>query len=218
MVIRPRRGEAAGGGRVPLMRKPLATRNPLDIDFRIRAATRTDAARIAALHARSWRAAYRGILPDDYLDGRATAELAAHWADIFERSRYTDIALVLETDGGIAGFIAARLGGEAPFDAVIDNLHIAPDQRGSGLGRPLLGAMAQVLADRGATNACLWLFDGNTAAGRFYARLGGIPDVGGFDDVDGRPVPHTRIVFQPLARLIALCRAPQGNRRGIDAV
>ncbi|BBK45151.1 hypothetical protein STVA_51710 [Allostella vacuolata] len=200
------------------MEKPLAARKPLDIDFRIRAATPGDAAGIATLHARSWRAAYRGILPDDYLDGRATAELAAHWADIFERPRDTDIVLVLQTDGDIAGFAAARLAGEAPFDAVIDNLHLAPDQRGSGLGRPLLGSMAQVLAARGAANACLWLFDGNTAAGRFYARLGGVPDVGGFDEVDGRPVPHTRIVFQPLARLIALCRAPQGNPGGIDAV
>ena len=35
----------------------------------VRRATPEDAAGVAGVHVRSWQVAYRGLLPDDYLDG-----------------------------------------------------------------------------------------------------------------------------------------------------
>jgi hypothetical protein len=43
----------------------------------VREANAGDAAAIARLHVESWRATYRGILRDEYLDGNAAAELLA---------------------------------------------------------------------------------------------------------------------------------------------
>jgi len=38
-----------------------------------------DATTIAYLHATSWRSAYRGILPDEYLEDDIEADRLTHW-------------------------------------------------------------------------------------------------------------------------------------------
>jgi GNAT superfamily N-acetyltransferase len=58
----------------------------------IRAARVGDAAQIAVVHVRSWQGAYRGLLPQAYLDGLDPAERVGRW----ERS-------LAEADGGCAG-------------------------------------------------------------------------------------------------------------------
>ena len=45
----------------------------------VRPATLADATEIAVIHVRSWQAAYRGLMPQDYLDGLDPAARAAHW-------------------------------------------------------------------------------------------------------------------------------------------
>ena len=50
--------------------------------MRIRTANTDDAAAIAEVHVRSWQAAYRGVFPDDVLDGPdgSTGEVVAIYA------------------------------------------------------------------------------------------------------------------------------------------
>ena len=45
----------------------------------VRPATLADATEIAVIHVRSWQAAYRGLMPQDYLDGLDPAARAARW-------------------------------------------------------------------------------------------------------------------------------------------
>jgi hypothetical protein len=45
----------------------------------IRRATVQDAPALGRLHVRAWQAAYRGQMPDDYLDGLRPEERAAGW-------------------------------------------------------------------------------------------------------------------------------------------
>ena len=65
----------------------------------IRAARVGDAAQIAVVHVRSWQGAYRGLLPQAYLDGLDPAERVGRW----ERS-------LAEADVGCAGVGAGRAG------------------------------------------------------------------------------------------------------------
>ena len=53
---------------------------------------------------------------------------------------------------------------------------------------------------------CLWVFDGNESAIRFYERLGGKREARGFDDFAGGHTPHTRIIWKDLGDLRAACR------------
>ena len=47
----------------------------------VRWATADDAAAIAAVHIASWRAAYRGLLPDAVLDSLSLEARTDHWRE-----------------------------------------------------------------------------------------------------------------------------------------
>jgi len=173
----------------------------------IRQAGPDDAAAIAGLHAASWQAHYRGILPDRYLDHDGPAERVTYWKGVLatgagDKNRI----LVAEVDGVLAGFIAVYRDKEPDIDALIDNLHVRSDQQGSGLGRRLIAAGIEPLIAKGAVSACLWVFDDNDAAIRFYARLGGVADKHGIDAFAGANAPDTRIVWNDLPALLDRCR------------
>jgi len=166
----------------------------------IRVATPADAPAIAALHAESWRATYRGSLRDDYLDGEVGAERHALWADRFARPAANQHVLVA-ADGEPIGFACAFGCDDDRFGTQLDNLHVRRDRHGDGVGARLIAAVAAWCATtHPGIGLYLWVVDRNTAARRFYDRLGGV-DAGG--DVwvppDGTQVPVRRYVWAPAA-------------------
>lgn len=172
----------------------------------IRRAEASDSAAIADLHVLSWRAAYRGILPDSYLDGDVLAERRAVWMRFFAAPVPGAAAFVASGSvRALDGFVALEQGHESGYDAIIENLHVAPGARGQGLGKKLMAAAVAHLIDRGAGTVCLWVYDANKAAFDFYASLGGIIDARGTDPFAGANAPHSRIGWRDLAALRDLC-------------
>lgn len=167
----------------------------------IRPATETDAPAIAELHQRSWRSAYRGLLPDSYLDGTAGDQLAAHWATAFHRDEPRRVILVALAPDGIAGFVAAWPKG--PDTALIDNLHVAPGQRGGGLGRRLMGRAAAELRRLGFRAVFLEVIEGNHDARGFYRRLGGVEGALFVEPIGGHPTRVIPVAWNSLAMLEA---------------
>jgi ribosomal protein S18 acetylase RimI-like enzyme len=165
----------------------------------IRDAGPADLPAIAELHATSWRAAYRGLLPDAFLDGPVVANRKAHWAGMIERMAPSDLLLVAEQARVLIGFIAVWTseprGCEPGFDLLIDNLHVRPDLRGGRIGEHLMRAVARRLRGRASARACLWLIDGNAPAHRFYRRLGGRDGDRKQDMYSGALVGKTRIIW-----------------------
>lgn len=170
----------------------------------IRAATAVDADPIAALHAASWRSAYRGIMSDDALGAGLDDERRDHWRA--RLAAMTDHDVVLMIDG--VAFIAIWAEGDPGYGAYIDNLHVHPERRSGGIGRRLLGEAARLVAGRGQQRAYLWVFDANVRAIAFYCSLGGEITEHGFDIIDGAQVAHSRIVWRDTARLAESCRIP----------
>jgi ribosomal protein S18 acetylase RimI-like enzyme len=171
----------------------------------IRPATAADAAAIADLHQRSWRSAYRGLLPDSYLDGPAAGELSKHWRTVFTKEDPGRLILVAAVPGGIAGFVAAWPKG--PDKALIDNLHVAPGQHGGGIGRRLMGRAAAELRRLGFDAVFLEVIEGNHAARGFYRRLGGVEGELFVEPIGGHPIPVFPVVWDDLAVLEASCGA-----------
>jgi ribosomal protein S18 acetylase RimI-like enzyme len=167
----------------------------------IRSATPADAPAIAALHAASWRSAYRGIFKESTLGPALDDERRAHWSG--KLTAMTPADTVLVADG--MGFIAVWAKGDPGFGAYIDNLHVHPERRSAGLGRRLLGEAMRRVTERGETGAYLWVFDDNVRAIDFYRRLGGEIVEGGFDEIDGKQVAHSRITWRDIARLADAC-------------
>ncbi len=131
------------------------------------------ARQIAALHAASWKTTYRGIFADHYLDHEVDGERRKHW-----RARVRELVtgrgeIFLATSGDEAlGFTCIEIGPEPEWGALVDNLHVLPSYKGAGLGAALLEAGAKWAAAHGQRQMYLWVYAGNTAARRFYARLG----------------------------------------------
>lgn len=133
-----------------------------------------DADAVAALHAASWRSAYRGIFSDQFLDHEAAQERQQAWRDRLQANPSgTDWGLVAEDDSGqLVGFAYVMPAYDADWGDYIDNLHVAPTFKGGGVGRRLMQAVAQRLCADSSRPLFLWVLDANEPAKRFYARLG----------------------------------------------
>jgi GNAT superfamily N-acetyltransferase len=142
----------------------------------IRAARSADAPAVATLHANSWRAAYRGILRDEFLDGALDENRRALWdARLSDNSQDNQIILVDEEAGELRGFACAFIDADPEWGTLLDNLHVVPELKGQGLGRRLISVIAaKVLQHASILMLHLWAYEKNLGARRFYERLGGV--------------------------------------------
>jgi hypothetical protein len=72
----------------------------------VRRATVADTPAMGRAHVRAWRAAYRGHMPDDYLDGLRAEDRAAYWEGTLRREDLQGTILVVERGGEVVGFAA----------------------------------------------------------------------------------------------------------------
>lgn len=132
---------------------------------RLRRAVPDDAPKLAALHARSWRASYAPYVPADALGKPLDDNMRARW-NSWPADR---LILLAEDSDAVLGF-AAVVRADVPL---LDNLHVDPDARSGGIGALLLTMMAACLAEEGASALRLVVIADNARARRFYVRMGG---------------------------------------------
>lgn len=75
----------------------------------VRPARITDADGIAEVHVRSWQAAYRGLMPQEVLDGLSVAQRAEGWRRILGDPESDSRTLVAERELADAGHTVAYL-------------------------------------------------------------------------------------------------------------
>ena len=141
----------------------------------------------------TWRATYRGLVPDAFLDGLAvTAELTAARAEMATDPSYAlNVAAV---DGAVVGIAAAGPARDDDLDpdevTELGALYVLPDHWGAGIGRALLEA---VLALRPRPAQVLWVLEGNARSRAFYASCGFAPDGHRKLEDLGAPVAEVRL-------------------------
>src|SRR5712671_5908516 len=77
----------------------------------IRSARPEDALRIATIHVDAWRAAYRGIIPDEYLGSLSIEERHAAWQQLLEAGQ--PLTWVAEERDIALGWISAAASRDA---------------------------------------------------------------------------------------------------------
>ena len=170
----------------------------------------SDADAIARLHADNWKATYRGILPDSYLDTEVDGERLAYWRTALATGSYSMVRMAADASSQVIGFSGLKAGKDKGYDQTIEHLHVCASARGTGLGRALMADAARQTLARGGQSLCLWVFEDNARAIRFYEALGGVTDARGTDKFAGGDAPDRRIGWRDLARLVAVC---QGGER-----
>ena len=139
----------------------------------VRIASAADVPCIAAVHAESWRIAYRGMLQDDYLDREIDAERLALWQTRFRAPAANQYVTVAEVDAKVAGFACAYGNEDPDLGSFLDNLHVMPEHKRKGIGSALMRDVAQwSLRTWPDCGMYLWVLDSNAPAIRFYERAG----------------------------------------------
>jgi GNAT superfamily N-acetyltransferase len=134
-----------------------------------------DHTRIAALHVASWRNAYRGSLPENFLNQQIEDERLNHWKTrLSAPDADRRCVLLAEYGDKLLGFACVLLDEAPHWGACLDNLHVNPAFKRQRLGRHLFAmAVRWVLEKEPGWPLHLWVFEGNLGARCFYEDVGG---------------------------------------------
>jgi len=147
----------------------------LEAAMTIRRATPADAPGVARVHVDSWRETYRGIVPDDFLDGLSYENRERMWRGGLENPNWQGVMFVAEDRAlGVVGFVAGGPPREplGSFGCELWAIYLLRAHQGKGLGRGLFTQFVQEMASLGKTSMFLWVLAENPTVG-FYRHMGG---------------------------------------------
>ena len=140
----------------------------------IRRATTADAAEIANVHINSWREAYRGLLPQSFLDDRPLDFRRCF--EVWKRvvADETQVTFVAESkDHGVVGFVNGGDARDAAYRGYCEVwcLYLLRRYHGQRVGIRLLKAYFDVFLEKGLTKGYLWVLKDNPTI-KFYEKAG----------------------------------------------
>ena len=137
----------------------------------IRLATPADAADMAEIHMRSWEAAYKGIIPEDYIEEKNATRMALYKRVITDDNTSFHVIQYDEKTIGIM-----RLA--PPQDDVGNDiyelhcLYLYPDYFRMGIGTKAMEFAFDMARGLKKTAMIVWVLDENVKAIKFYENCG----------------------------------------------
>ncbi len=148
----------------------------------IREARPSDARAIAEVHVEGWRWGYRGILPDEHLDGLSVDEREArlapgpHRSDAWRRAVRCRRRRLMWSASSATGPREDDFAPPPPDAAEVYAIYLLEEVQRTGVGRALLERATEAMRANGYRHAVLWVFEANDRARRFYEAAGWSPD------------------------------------------
>jgi GNAT superfamily N-acetyltransferase len=137
----------------------------------VRTATPRDAEGVARVHVGTWQAAYRGLVPDEYLDALDVDDRIAAYGRFGTLNDPQRPMWVADVDGAIVGFVMVGPSDDEDGVGELLAIYVEADHWGSVVGVELMTRAIDWLSSRFA-HATLWVLEGNERARRFYERGG----------------------------------------------
>lgn len=152
-------------------------------DWAVRPATAADADEIGALHVRSWRYGYRGLVPDDVLAALDAAERAQRWRETLAGPGASAVFLAVRVGSACSELGAFCAVGPARDDGAEEcgaekckgelyALYAEPSAFGHGAASAAHQAGLDYLRAAGFRHLVLWVLKNNDRARAFYSRHG----------------------------------------------
>lgn len=144
----------------------------------LKRATPDDVPALAKVHVALWHKAYRGIVPDDYLQSFTVERRTERFRESLAKD--AEETYVAESGGQVLGFLT--LGDcrdtdvDHQFAGEIWGIYVSPGHWRKGIGRFLAERAESMLAHRGRFVAILWVLEANEQARHFYEALGFVTD------------------------------------------
>ena len=180
--------------------------------MRYRQATGRDVSAIAALHAESWRFAYRGALSDAYLGGPIVEDRMGVWQERLSAPPSNQHVIVAEEERQMVGFACAFGNRDERWGTLLDNLHVRREWQGKGIGRDLVAEVAKWCAvSYPDSGLYLSVLEQNSRARGFYESLGGTAEDGAVWNTPGGGNTLTRRYVWPKEALEGLAVRQSGR-------
>src|SRR5687768_14300531 len=117
--------------------------------FHVRTAKQDDALGMAVVRVETWRATYKGMVPDAFLQALSPEDLAEHWRTAFwaEKDRSLGIFLAEDEQGQIVGIAICGPGQDRDplYEGEIYVLYVLPAYQNQGIGKALVTACVRHL-------------------------------------------------------------------------
>ncbi len=155
---------------------------------------------IAHIHVAAWKDTYRGLVPQEYLDGLNVAARLKGWESIFRDETNEDsnvfMAYIDHIPAGFVSFGKARdeiMKGKGEIYAI----YLLKDFWAKGVGHSLFRAAKEALKIGGLSECYLWVLDTNKNAIDSYSRWGGVVDasLSKQEEISGQKVQEIVIKF-----------------------
>jgi len=134
-----------------------------------------DALDIATVHVKMWQKAYKGQVPDSFLDNMSIEERKKIWMSNMQNPKDGIKVFVAENNGDITGWI---MGGknrdeDIPTDVgELGGIYVHPDWQGKGVGSIMMQNFLNWLRKEGYKKATLWVLATNKKTRKWYESKG----------------------------------------------
>ena len=153
-----------------------------------------DDSRLAISHVyeSSWKNAYKGIIPQTYLDGIPEGR----WVQVIDDPAWhTLIMLDGEKIIGTTSYCKSRFEDMNGYGEII-SVYILPEYCGKGYGKQLLQAAVDGLIRMEYRDIFLWVLENNANARRFYESFGFVASGAYSDDeIGGEKVRELQYIY-----------------------
>lgn len=123
---------------------------------------------ISNIYEQSWKYAYKGIIPQDYLDSIQSGQ----WCKAFDNpERYTLVMLKDDKIIGTSSYCKSRWEKYKDWGEII-SIYFLPEYMGKGYGKSLLEKAVEELKAMGFETIFLWVLEDNHRARHFYEKCG----------------------------------------------
>ena len=144
--------------------------------MKIRDAVSADAAGIARVRVDTWRQAYAGMMPEDYLSNLSYEETERRLLESYLPPRSSEQFMIVAVDEQET-IIGYTIGGpnrdeNSEYQGEIYSIYILPGYQHFGTGASLLKGAVERLIERKIQSMIIWVVAQNPARG-FYEALGG---------------------------------------------
>jgi len=141
----------------------------------IRLASLEDALAIAKVHVGTWQCAYRGQIPDSYLDSLDVKKRTEKWHEILKNQGDTNQNYVAVIDRLIVGFCTVGNNRDPDMDPNTGELwgiYVDANFMNQGVGSTLMNKAIEHLKSKNFTKATLWVLTSNEKTRHWYESKG----------------------------------------------
>lgn len=140
--------------------------------MKLRIANKNDAAGVAKVHIDTWRACYKDIVPDSYLDSLDYAERTIGWEKgLCDESQLNFVAVKNQE---IIGWVTFGVNRDKRAENILEiyGIYVLPKYWGNDVGTCLFNAAMNDLEKQSPKIITLWVLEENMRARKFYQHNG----------------------------------------------